>query len=143
MLMNASECSFGQNDSPGSKIPPPPPPLSKKNKKNKIYDNIEVEATFTGGDTAFKNFLLPNLQAITDSAVARNIKKGTYRIILQFIIDKEGNVEPYKAVSQLKEAYLEMACMEVIKKSPTWIPARANDMIVKAFRSQPITIIIE
>jgi periplasmic protein TonB len=142
-LIIASECSFCQNDSPGMKIPPPPPPLSKKNKTNKIYDKIEVEATFPGGDTAFRNFLVANLQVITDSAVARNIYKGTYRIILQFIIDKEGNANPDKADSQPKEAFLEIACMEMIKKSPQWIPAKQNDMIVKAYRIQPVTIIVE
>ena len=142
-LMIVSLFSFCQIDSTSTKIPPPPPPLSKKNKKNKTYDKIEAEAIYPGGDTAFKNFLIANLQVITDSAVARNIKTGTYRLTLQFIIDKEGNVNPYKADSQPKETFLEMACMEMIKKLPKWIPAKQNDMIVKTFRSQPITIIVE
>jgi protein TonB len=141
--MIVSVNSFCQTDSTRTKIPPPPPPHSNKKNKNKTFDKIEVEATFPGSDTAFKNFLIANLQVITDSAVARNIQKGTYRLTLQFIIDKEGNVNPNKADSHPKETFLEMACMEMIKKSPKWIPAKQNDMIVKAFRSQPITIIIE
>lgn len=142
-LIIISESSFSQHDSPVSKIPPPPPPISRKNKKQKIYDKIEVETGFPGGDTAFRNFILSNLQAVTDSAVARNIHKGTYKIVVQFLVDTEGNVNPVKADCQPKDIFLETACMEMVKRSPKWIPAKQNDIMVKAYRNQPITIIVE
>ncbi|MBL7747770.1 MAG: hypothetical protein JNM19_10110 [Chitinophagaceae bacterium] len=130
--------SFSQVDS----IKPPPSP-NKRNTQKGIYDKVEKEATFPGGDVAFKNFLLQNLQFISDSASRQGIKKDTYTIGLMFMIDTAGKVFAVKAEGKPRQQFLEKASMHMIEKSPLWEPAIQNGRIIKAYRFQPLTITVE
>ncbi|MBC7629698.1 energy transducer TonB, partial [Ferruginibacter sp.] len=67
---------------------------------------------------------------------------GTYRVIVKFIVSKDGsisNVEP-----ETKHGYgMETAAAELIKKGPKLEPAVQNNLIVTAYKKQPITFVIE
>jgi hypothetical protein len=129
---------FAQNDS--LKIPPP---ATKKNTKKRGYDKIQLAASFPGGDSAYIRFITTNLQTIADSAGALGVRKNTCKVDLTFIIDEEGHVKAYEVESSPKEFFLEAACTNMIQRSPRWTVAMQNDRLVKEFRRQLLTIVVE
>lgn len=107
-----------------------------KEDENKVFTKVEIEASFAGD---WSSFLKRNLNP--DVAVSGGAPPGTYQVIVQFIVDKEGNVSDVKALSN--HGYgMEEEAMRVIKKAPKWTPAVQNGRQVKAYRKQPITFIV-
>ena len=112
----------------------------KEDDENKIFEKVEVEASFPGGDGAWRKFLERNLRG--DVATESGAPSGTYTVVVQFVVDKEGNVSDVKALTS--HGYgMEDEAVRVIKKGPQWKPAIQNGRNVKAYRRQPITFQIE
>jgi protein TonB len=112
----------------------------KEDDENKIFEKVEVEASFPGGDAAWRKFLERNLRG--DVASENGAPAGTYTVVVQFVVDKEGNVSDVKALTS--HGYgMEDEAVRVIKKGPQWKPAIQNGRNVKAYRRQPITFQIE
>jgi protein TonB len=112
----------------------------KEDDENKIFEKVEVEAAFPGGESAWKKFLERNLRA--DVATENGAPAGSYTVWVQFVVDKEGNVSDVKALTS--HGYgMEDEAVRVIKKGPQWKPAIQNGRQVKAYRKQPITFQIE
>ncbi|HMT75582.1 MAG TPA: energy transducer TonB, partial [Chitinophagaceae bacterium] len=66
---------------------------------------------------------------------------GKYTVILQFIVDKQG--QPYDIRSLTNHGYgMEEEVMRVIKKGPNWTPAIQNGRPVKAYKKQPVTFLV-
>ena len=79
---------------------------------------------------------------ILDIPVSKNAPGGTYTVMLQFIVDREGNISDLKALTN--HGYeMEEECMRVMSMSPKWQPAIQNSHIVKAYKKQPMTFVIE
>ena len=112
----------------------------KDDDENKIFEKVEVEASFPGGDAAWRKFLERNLRG--DVASENGAPAGTYTVVVQFVVDKEGNVSDVKPLTS--HGYgMEDEAVRVIKKGPQWKPAIQNGRNVKAYRRQPITFQIE
>jgi protein TonB len=61
--------------------------------------------------------------------------------VVQFIVDKDGNVSEVKALTS--HGYgMEEEAVRVIKRGPKWTPAIQNGRQVKAYRKQPITFVV-
>ena len=108
--------------------------------ENKIFDKVEIEASFPGGDAKWRRFLEQNAngQVATDNGAP----EGTYTTVVQFVVDKEGNISDVKALTN--HGYgREQEAVRVIKKGPKWTPAVQNGRQVKAFRKQPITFQVQ
>jgi periplasmic protein TonB len=111
----------------------------KDDDENKIFDKVEVEASFPGGDAKWRQYLERNCngQVATDQGAP----EGTYTTIVQFVVDKEGNISDVKALTN--HGYgMEEEAMRTIKKGPNWKPANQNGRPVKAYRKQPITFVV-
>ncbi|MFI5185288.1 MAG: energy transducer TonB [Chitinophagales bacterium] len=112
----------------------------KNEEENKIFEKVEIEAQFPGGDPAWYKFLERNLHA--DVVAENGAPPGSYIVWVQFVVDMEGNVSDVKALT--RNGYgMEDEAMRVIKKGPQWKPAIQNGRNVKAYRKQPITFLIE
>lgn len=108
----------------------------KEEDENKIFDKVEIEASFPGGDSKWRRYLETNCngQVASDNGAP----EGTYTTVVQFVVDKEGNISDVKALTN--HGYgMEEEAMRTIKKGPKWIPAVQNGRQVKAYRKQPIT----
>ena len=57
-------------------------------------------------------------------------------VVVQFIVDREGNVSDVEAVSGPME--LRAEAVRVIKKSGKWTPAIQNGNKVRSYKKQPI-----
>src|SRR5215470_9084886 len=69
----------------------------KDDDENKIFEKVEVEAQFPGGDAAWRKFLERNLRG--DVASENGAPAGVYMVLIQFIVDKEGNVSDIKPLT--------------------------------------------
>jgi protein TonB len=99
------------------------------------FIKVEKESEFPGGMAAWIRFLNKNLR-VPDDAVNNEIEG---RVLVQFIVDKDGNVSDVKAVEGPEQGGLREEAVRVIKKSGKWVPAMQNGRYVKSYKQQPIT----
>jgi len=111
----------------------------KEEDENKVFEKVEVEASFKGGEREWTKYLIRNLDA--NVPVENGANEGTYTVTVQFIVDKEGKISDVKALTSHGNG-MEEEAMRVIKKGPDWIPAIQNGRQVKAYRKQPITFVV-
>lgn len=104
---------------------------------DKAFKKVEIESKFPGGERAWLNFLQENL-TYPKKAVRKNIQ-GT--VVLQFIVDTDGTVSDIEAISGPEE--LQQGAINMLKKTPNWIPAILNGTKVKSYKKQPIVFRIE
>jgi len=106
----------------------------KKEESDEPFMKVEKEAEFPGGMAAWQRFLNKNFH-YPDEAQNNEIQ-GT--VVVQFIVDKEGNVSDVQVLSGPEQGGLREEAVRVIRKSGKWIPAIQNGNSVKAYRKQPI-----
>jgi len=106
---------------------------------DKVFVTVEVEPAFPGGEREWRQFLQNNLDV--DLPLKNKAPKGTYTVLLQFIVDKEGNLSDFNALTT--HGYgMEEEAIRVMKQSPKWKPAMQNGRTVQAYRKQPMTFVI-
>jgi protein TonB len=94
---------------------------------------VEIDAKFIGD---WKRFLLKNLDGQTP--LNNGAPPGRYTVIIQFVVNKEGDVSDIKALTS--HGYgLEAEAIRVLKKATKWEPAIQNGYKVKAYHKQLIT----
>jgi periplasmic protein TonB len=106
---------------------------------DKTFTKVEIESEFPGGAAAWLRYLNKNLR-YPDDAVNNEIQ-GT--VIVQFIVDKEGNVSDVQPISGPDNGGLREEAVRVIKKSGKWTPAVQNGRQVKSYKKQPIVFKLE
>jgi hypothetical protein len=112
----------------------------KPEEENKIFDKVEIEASFPGGDGKWRQYLERNLNS--KIANENGAPKGTYTVLVQFVVDKEGNISNVRALTN--HGYgMEQEAIRCIQKGPKWNAALQNARPVKAYRRQPITFQVQ
>ncbi|MBI1341502.1 MAG: energy transducer TonB [Terrimonas sp.] len=112
----------------------------KPEDENKVFEKVEIEASFPGGERAWANYLRKNLDP--NVPIDNGAPGGTYTVIVQFIVDKQGNISDVRPLT--KHGYgMEDEAVKIIKKGPAWEPAVQNGRKVNAYRRQPITFVVE
>ncbi|MDO6429514.1 TonB family protein [Flavitalea sp. BT771] len=101
---------------------------------DKTFTKVEIESEYPGGPAAWLRYLNKNFH-YPDDALANEIQ-GV--VMVQFIVDKDGNVSDVQAVSGPEEGGLRAEAIRVIRKSGTWIPAIQNGRKVKSYKRQPV-----
>ncbi len=107
---------------------------------NIIFLKTEVSPMFTGGDDAWRKYLIANLKANTP--VDEGWKAGKYIIMVKFIVHTDGSVSDV-TTENYAGSKTALHCIEVIKNAPKWQPAVQNGRKVNAYKKQPITFVIE
>lgn len=105
-------------------------------KEEKVFGRVDIDAAFTGGEQGYRRFLERNMNGSvpTDNGAP----EGIYTVIVQFVVDKYGQISDIKALTN--HGYgMEEEVIRVIKKSPNWEPAMLGGKPVKAYRKQPVT----
>jgi len=97
---------------------------------------VELQAKFIGN---WEKFLTRNLNGNVPSD--NDAPAGSYRVIIQFVVDKEGNVSDIKPLTNLGYG-MEQEAIRVLKKATKWEPGIQNGLAVKSYRIQPITFIV-
>ena len=105
----------------------------------KVFDKVDIEATFPGGEKAWRKFLEKKLDATVPAR--KRAPVGVYTVLIQFVVDKEGNITDIKALTN--HGYgMEEEVMSLLKTAPRWKPAIQNGGPVKAYRRQPVTFMV-
>ena len=104
---------------------------------DKTFTKVEIESEYPGGTAAWQRYLNKTLRYPQD-AIDNEIQ-GT--VVIQFIVDKEGNVSDVEAISGPEE--LRGEAVRVIRKSGKWTPAVQNGRQVKSYKKQPIVFRLE
>jgi len=100
--------------------------------KDVIWNKVEIPSEYPGGTAAWQRFLNRNLR-FSQEAIDNEIQGA---VVVQFIVDQEGNVSDVQAISGPDE--LRAEAVRVIKKSGQWTPAIQNGHKVKSYKRQPI-----
>lgn len=104
---------------------------------DKTFTKVEIESEYPGGAAAWQRYLNRNLR-YPQEAIDNEIQGA---VVVQFIVDKEGNVSDVEAISGPNE--LRAEAVRVIKKSGKWTPAVQNGRQVKSYKKQPIVFRLE
>jgi protein TonB len=91
-----------------------------------------MESEFPGGTKAWLQFLNDHLK-YPQKAIRKRIEG---KVILQFIVDKDGSISDLKSISG--DPILAEAALEAMKYSPNWTPAVQNGKRVKSYKKQPV-----
>ena len=108
---------------------------SQPDKYEEIFTKVEIEPEYPGGPGAWMRYLNKTFRYPQEAQ--ENEIQGT--VVVQFIVDKEGNVSDVEAVSGPKNGELRDEACRLIKMSGKWNPAIQTFRIVKAYKRQPIT----
>lgn len=100
-----------------------------------VFLPVEYDAKYPGGMAAWIRYLGKSLR-YPDDAV-NNEKEG--QVIVQFVVDKDGNVSDVQAISGPEGYGLREEAVRVIKRSGKWNPGNQNGKGVKSYKRQPIT----
>jgi protein TonB len=106
---------------------------TKKIAEPEVWEKVEVDAKFTGN---WEKFLLKNLDA--NVPADNGAPAGNHTIIIQFVVDVDGNISDIKPLTNLGYG-MEQEAIRVLIKATKWEPAIQNGRPVKAYRRQPIT----
>lgn len=104
--------------------------------EDSVYKTVEIEASFPGGESVWRNYLTLSLNF--DVAVENYAPPGTYTVVVQFIVNKDGTITDVKPLTNHGFG-MEDEVVKVISKGPNWNPAIQNGKPVKAYRKQPVT----
>lgn len=107
-----------------------------ENIADSVFRKVEIEAAFPGGITAWRNFLVKNLNA--DIPANKGAPDGTYTVVVQFVVDTDGNISDIKPLTNHGHG-METEVIRVIGLGPKWESAILNGKKVKAYRRQPVT----
>jgi len=108
--------------------------------ENKVFNKVEVEAAFPGGEGAWRNYLQKTLNGSVP--VDNGANEGTYTVTVKFIVSKDGSLSDVTCENDPGFGMCAEA-VRVIKKTKNWTPAIQNGRNVNAYRRQPITFQVE
>jgi periplasmic protein TonB len=111
-------------------------PVSDSAMEGKIFEAVEEEAYFPGGEQGWRSWLEQNLDPA--APIVKGAPAGLYTVYIQFVVDLDGKVSAIKALT--KHGYgMEAEVMRILRKSPPWVPAIQHGKNVRAYRKQPVT----
>ena len=112
-------------------IAQPEPP---KEEENKVFDVVEEQPSFPGGQGALMQWLRDNIKYPV--VAAENGIEG--RVIVQFIVSKTGSISGV-TVARGVDPSLDKEAVRVVSSMPNWTPGRQNGTTVNVRFTLPVT----
>ena len=106
----------------------------KADASNKVYEVVEQMPTFPGGDAALMKYLAENIKYPVSAQKAK--EQG--RVVVQFIVEKDGTVTGVKTVRSVTPA-LDAEAVRVIKAMPKWTPGKQGGQLVRVRYNVPVS----
>ena len=78
------------------------PPPDSVYANGKVFHKVEVEAAFPGGDHAWRNSLVKNLNATTP--VDNGAPTGKYAVVVKFVVGQDGSSTPIDTIQARMKA---------------------------------------
>lgn len=103
---------------------------------DKMFEKVEIEASYPGGSSAWIKFLSSRLNGSIPAE--NNAPAGYYTVIVQFIVNKDSSISEIQALTH--HGYgMEQEVIRALRLSGKWIPAEQGGRRVRAYRKQPVT----
>ena len=102
--------------------------------QDKIYRSAERMPQFPGGEAALMKYLKMHIN-YPPMAKANNIQG---RVVVQFVVDKTGNIGEVKVVRSVDKD-LDEEAVRIIKTLPKFNPGRQNRQAVAVWYTLPVT----
>ena len=99
----------------------------------KNIDSVDEKPSFPGGESAMKSYLNSNVKY--PAAAQENGIQG--RVIVQFIIEKDGSISDVK-ISRSVDPSLDREALRVVKAMPKWNPGKVNGIPVRVKNEVPV-----
>lgn len=112
-----------------------PPQSTQTEDPNEVHIAVSEPANYPGGMMAFNQDFIQNFEV-------PKIEGESVRVILQFIIEKDGSVSESKIVKDPGNGVGE-AALTALAKTKKWIPARDKGKVVRSQFTLPITVQLE
>ncbi|MCM1292888.1 MAG: energy transducer TonB [Bacteroides sp.] len=113
---------------------PPAPPAPPKHDDNKVFDSVEQDPVFPGGQAALLKYVADHLKY--PPIAAENGIQG--KVTVQFVVTKTGAVGQVKVVRG-KDPELDKEAVRVVKSLPKFTPGKMNGHAVNVWYTLPIT----
>ena len=108
-------------------------PVVEEDEDNRVYDLVEKDAVFPGGEAAMYKWIQDHLNY---PAIARD-QEIQGKVMVQFIVNKDGSIEGVK-ILRTPDASLSKEAERVIKLMPKWTAARQGNKPVRSYFRIPI-----
>lgn len=108
-------------------------PVVEEVDDDRVYDVVEVNASFPGGEAECMKWLQQNIkypQICQEQGV-----QG--RVIVAFVVNRDGSIVDVKVVRSPDE-HLSAEAMRVVKLMPKWKPARQGNKAVRSRFNLPV-----
>ncbi len=113
---------------------------TKDSVDTKVFEQVESEAAYPGGNTAWAKYLQKALDNFNPAENGAPV--GRYQVIARFIVSKSGATSD--VIAETKLGYgMEAKVITAIKNSGNWEPAIQFGRPVNAYRRQPVTFIVD
>jgi TonB family protein len=99
-----------------------------------IFSAVEQVPEFTGGLTAFGNFLAKNIKYPAEAR--KNGVQG--KVFISFVVEKDGSLSNIRVVRGVDNA-IDREALRVLELSPKWTPGVQNGKPVRVSYSVPIS----
>ena len=109
-----------------------PPKSGQSKDPNEVYIATQEPASYPGGMEAFNQDFITNFES-------PNFEGSSIRVILMFIVEKDGSLNEVKIVRDPGFGIGE-AAMNALAKTKNWIPAKEKGQVVRSQFTLPITI---
>jgi N-acetylmuramoyl-L-alanine amidase len=148
LVINGSYANFTQHDSlwqefinshPLKNYPFAIEDKTSSTNQEKVFEKVEVDAMFPGGDVAFTKFAERFMNGKV--GVEHKAPQGAYTVWTQFIVNKDGSIREIKSLT--KHGYgMEEEAAKIIRKGPKWTPAMQNGRKVSSYRKVKVDFFV-
>ncbi len=112
----------------------PPAPVQEGSDEGQIFEVVEQNPSFPGGEKALMDYLYKNLKY---PAVAQdNGIQG--RVLVQFVVNKDGSIVDPKVLRSVDPS-LDKEAMRVVTSMPKWTPGKQRGKPVRVRFTLPVT----
>lgn len=113
-------------------IAEPEPP--KHEEENKVFDIVEQQPMFPGGQTALMKYLSEH----TKYPVVAQENGVQGRVTVQFVVEKDGSISDVHVLRGVDPS-LDKEAVRVVKSMPRWTPGKQNGSAVRVKYQVPVT----
>jgi murein DD-endopeptidase MepM/ murein hydrolase activator NlpD len=106
---------------------------------DRIFEKVEIEPAFPGGEHAWLSYLQKNLNANTP--VDNFAPAGSYTVWVEFLVSKNGDISDIKTLTNHGFG-MEAEVAKLMKNGPNWLPGIQNGIKVNAYKKQPVTFVV-
>ena len=113
-----------------------------------IVTTPEIDAEYNGGFDALVNYLSNNLSFIGNPKHKKSVTKEELleggRLIVRFIIEKDGSITHVKLESKLPKCEpCNLEAIRVVKNMPKWKPGSSDGKAVRTYVRLPIVFDVD